>query len=74
MTRQQSCLAVQGLIVTLSCDSYSLWDDYQKGLKIESGRTPLIIRFLGTKTKINILEKYLEGVPLSKLSEKGKPG
>ena len=54
--------------------NFSLWDDFPEGLKIESGRTPLIIRFLGTKTKINILGKNLEGVPLSKLSEKGKPG
>ena len=46
-----------------SCPSFtnSLWDDFQKGLEIESGRTPLITRFLGTKTKINILANNLEG-------------
>ena len=41
----------------------SLLDDFQKGLKIECGRTQLIIRFLGTNRKINILAKNPEGDP-----------
>ena len=56
-----------------SYSRYSLWAVFHKGLKIESRRTH-IIRFIGTKTKINILAKNLEGVPLLKLSKKGKPG
>ena len=57
------------------CDKpYSLWDDFQKRLKIESGRTPLIISFLGTKTKINILAKNLEGGTFVKILRKGQTG
>ena len=56
---------------TLNAD-HSVWDNFQDGLKMESDQTPLIIRFLGTKTKINISEKNLEGGTFGKLSEKGK--
>ena len=49
----------------------SLWDNSQKGPKIESGRTPLIIRFLCTKTKITILATNLEGVTFVKIIRKG---
>ena len=54
-----------------SISLYSLWDNLQKGFKIESGRTPLIVRFLGTKTKINILAKILEGGTFVKIIRKG---
>ena len=60
--------------ITVQWISNSLWAVFHKGFKIESRRAPLIIRFLGTKIKINILAENLEGIHLSKLSEKGKLG
>ena len=56
-----------------ACFCSSLWDDFQNGLKIESGRTPLIIRFLENKDNY-LIKISREGVPLSKFFEKGKPG
>ena len=50
--------------------THSLWDDYLKGLKIESVLTLLIIRFFGIKTKINILPKNLGGVTFVKIIRK----
>ena len=50
---------------------YSLWADLHKGLKIESCRAPLIIRFLGTKTKIKILAKHLQRGTFVKIIRKG---
>ena len=50
---------------------HSLWAVFHKGLKIECHRTPLIIRFIGIKTNINILAKNLEGGTFVKIIRKG---
>ena len=51
--------------------SVILWAVFHKGLKMESRQTPLIIRFIGTKTKINILANNLEVGIFVKIIRKG---
>ena len=52
----------------------SLWAISNTRLKIESRRTPLIIRFLGTKTKINIPATKLAWGTFVKVVRKGEIG
>ena len=47
------------------------WAVFHKGLKIESRRTPLIIRFTDTKTKLNILAKNLKSGTFVEIIQKG---